>query len=213
MKTKSKTIHRIPSLLTLILVTALLTTTAYSQTSGYCLMIQHSPADGGTVTPEPGVHRIDLMNQTVTLTAIPKPGYQFACWLGDVSDAVTNETTIVVNAPKLVIAVFERTHFDLPIDTTIEYGVGYGGLRGRPSPVRMGAGISPGETKRPKKYERHVTEEPPETPIPVPDEGTEFPVPEIPEPASGALFGLGTLVMTFLRKKKNNKLINPVNTT
>ncbi len=79
----------------------------YEQEQGYCLLVQASPVDTGFVTPEPGVHRIGL-NETVVLKAVPKPGYRFLYWLGDVDNPTANETIINLDSPKIVIAVFER---------------------------------------------------------------------------------------------------------
>lgn len=78
---------------------------ACAETPEYDLFIQRSPVEAGEVTPNTGSHRI-YANSSVTLTAAPQPGYRFAYWLGDVSDPSAERTTIVVNEPKIVIAVF-----------------------------------------------------------------------------------------------------------
>ena len=78
---------------------------AHAQTPEYDLFIQGSPAQAGDVTPNTGSHRI-CANSSVTLTANALPGYQFAYWLGDVSDPAAQRTSILVNEPKVVIAVF-----------------------------------------------------------------------------------------------------------
>jgi hypothetical protein len=89
------------------IVVAALSLRAHAQTPEYDLFIQRSPADAGDVTPIIGTHRV-LANSSVTLTANAQPGYQFAYWLGDVSDPSAERTTILVNEPKVVIAVFHR---------------------------------------------------------------------------------------------------------
>ena len=81
-----------------------------AQTEGYLLMVQQSPADAGTVTPQAGIYRTSL-NDVITITAFPQTGYRFVCWLGDVTEPTANTTTILVDAPKIVIAVFEREDF------------------------------------------------------------------------------------------------------
>jgi hypothetical protein len=78
---------------------------ARGDTSAYALFIERSPADAGNVTPKTGAHRFSA-NSRVALSADPRPGYRFAYWLGDVSDPSAQRTTIVVNEPKVVIAVF-----------------------------------------------------------------------------------------------------------
>ena len=97
--------------LALATVTAVVVATvglrAHAQTPEYNLFIQGSPADAGCVTPVMGSHRISA-NSSVSLTASAQPGYQFAYWLGDVSDPSAERTTILVNEPKVVIAVFHR---------------------------------------------------------------------------------------------------------
>ena len=90
------------------IVVGALSLRAHAQTSGYDLFIQGSPADAGSVTPVIGSHRVSA-NSSVTLTASAQPGYQFAYWLGDVSDPSAERTTIFVNEPKLVVAIFQPT--------------------------------------------------------------------------------------------------------
>jgi len=72
---------------------------------GFDLLIDRSPADAGRVTPDSGTHRFSA-NSTVSLRADPQPGYQFAYWLGDVSDPTAEQTTVLVNQSKIVVAVF-----------------------------------------------------------------------------------------------------------
>jgi hypothetical protein len=85
----------------------MLATTAHARAddAAYELFIERSPVDAGTVTPTTGTHRFSR-NSTVALTADPQPGYRFAYWLGDVSDPRADRTTIVLNGPKVVVAVF-----------------------------------------------------------------------------------------------------------
>lgn len=78
---------------------------ARAETPAYDLVIQRSPPKAGDVTPTIGAHRVSA-NSSVVLTANAQPGYRFAYWLGDVSDPGAERTTIVVDQPKIVIAVF-----------------------------------------------------------------------------------------------------------
>ena len=60
----------------------------YCQDNGYSLMVQQSPVDGGSVSPETGIHRIGI-DESVSLKATPSPGYRFVYWMGDVSSSST----------------------------------------------------------------------------------------------------------------------------
>ena len=107
---------------------------AHCQDDTYSLMVQQAPVDAGTVTPGPGIHRIGISN-AVTLTAMPKPGYRFMYWMGDVGDMSANETVVVIDSPKIVVAVFERTENELLVEAA---GVG--------KDSRGGGGGGEGET-------------------------------------------------------------------
>lgn len=98
-------------ILAIVVVVAGLPRLAHCQTAGTALLLQQSPVNGGTITPSVGVHHFDL-NTDVTLTAIPKPGYQFVYWLGDVSDPTASRTVAYLDAPKIIIAVFERVAYE-----------------------------------------------------------------------------------------------------
>lgn len=192
---------------------------AYCQNiTGYALMIQQSPAEGGIITPQSGVHRVGL-NESMTVTAIPNPGYRFVYWLGDVSEPDRNQTTIIANAPKIVIAVFERTEYDMLVEIEdIEMAGGGGGLL-RSSAVNIsGAGSVSGGggggqiKNKPREYtlpdiEPDIDEEEEdedEDEFLLPDESDDLLVPDepIPEPATIALLGLGSLAVLLRRKSR-----------
>jgi len=169
---------------------------------GYSLLIEQSPIDAGKVSPQTGVYKAGL-DEVVTLTAIARPGYQFVYWLGDVTDPTTNETTILVDSPKIVIAVFERSKFDLPLEAGIVSGLGGGGMLRVPDFRPRGGGGGGGRFRKPP--EPIEPPEPLEHEFPVPAEP--FPVPEnddeeIPEPATAVLLGLGTLLLSRSRPKR-----------
>lgn len=86
-------------------VTLALAARARADAVAFDLLIDRSPADGGRVTPDSGTHRFSA-NSTVSLRADPQPGYQFAYWLGDVSDPTAEQTTVLLNQSKVVVAVF-----------------------------------------------------------------------------------------------------------
>jgi hypothetical protein len=95
------------------------------EASAYELCIEHSPARAGTVTPNVGTHRFTA-NSVVTLSAVPQPGYRFAYWVGDVSDPDSEQTTVRVDTPKMVVAVF-RSVREEKLDRKISLGGGGGG--------------------------------------------------------------------------------------
>jgi hypothetical protein len=169
--------------------------------TGYSLLIEQSPIDAGKVTPQTGLYKAKL-DEVVTLTAIPKPGYQFVYWLGDVTDPGTNETTTLVDSPKIVIAVFERSKFELPLDAGIVSGRGRGGLRSTEyfRPKGMSGGTGGLDVPPPKEPPEPLGDEfpVPAEPFPVPENNDE----EIPEPATMALFGLGVALLRLGRGER-----------
>ena len=171
---------------------------------GYALMIEQSPVDAGKITPHVGIHRVKL-NEVVVLKAIPKPGYRFIYWLGDVTDVATNETTIVVGAPKIVIAVFERTEFDLPEFDVVRNGLGRGGGSRVPdfSPRSRRVGSGWEIPDRPEDID-----EEPGMDFPVPED-EDFPVPEdedfpVPEPTTVVLLSFGAVPLMLGRRKRKS---------
>lgn len=181
---------------------------------GYCrdgtaLMLEVSPVSGGTVNLEPGVHVYDR-DSAVTLTAVPKPGYQFVYWIGDVDDAVASNTMVFLDSPKIVIAVFERTKYDLIVlEDNPQGSIGRGGLV--PKGGDYAASLNQaGGGRRPRFYRprRNTNEENDDVPVPeteddlpVPGDSDDFPVP-VPEPATITLLLTGMLALTGHRKRK-----------
>ena len=149
---------------------------AFAQIGTNALMVQQSPADGGTVTPGVGVH--DMKNNSqVTLYAVPKPGYQFVYWIGDVSDPTSNSTVTYLDSPKIIIAVFERAGY--------EYLSRSESVRSQPSGGTYSLSVDTPNTEF----------NPPPPPPPPP--------PPVPEPATILTFALGSWVVTAMRRKKN----------
>ena len=57
------------------------------------LLLEQSPARGGTMTPGSGIHTYATYSQ-ISLTAVAREGYRFAYWLGDVSDPQSSTTQV-----------------------------------------------------------------------------------------------------------------------
>lgn len=185
----------------------------------YCqdtvLLLQQTDPHGGAVTPDVGVHHFDLDSE-VLLTAVPKPGYYFVYWIGDVSDPTADRTIVYLDAPKIVMAVFARSEFAFSLEEAMMPGGGGGGGT-HPSAADYsnqvytgGVTASQAKFKSPKRPEleqpeRPVRPIPPETldDFPIPgDESDDFPVPNLPEPATAMLLGLGSLLLA--RRKARN---------
>ena len=191
---------------------------AQASDDGYALLIQSSPPDAGSVTPGTGVHKT-VVGQTVALSAVPKQGYQFLYWLGDVSSTSGPDTTISVDSPKLVVAVFAREDFDeeLPGAGIVDGQFSPGGGRRGFNPIQSPGSINPGIVFDDRRPRRFTPEPPPVDPddIPVPGDIDDIPVPgdnddvpvsgdnEVPEPATVLLLGLGSSVLLNKKSKQN----------
>ena len=94
----------------------------------YALYLEQSPVQGGSVSPNGGTVHNYSPGERVTVSAVPAEGYEFVYWLGAVSDTTTSTTTISVDGPRYVLAVFERTEYENEPAEAINYaGAGGGG--------------------------------------------------------------------------------------
>ncbi len=190
---------------------------AAASDDGYALLVQSSPPDAGVVTPGLGVHKTAI-GQTVALSAVPKQGYQFLYWLGDVSSTSGPDTTVSVDSPKLVVAVFAKADFDeeLPGAGIADGQHAPGGGRGY-NPIQSPGSVSPGISfDSPRGF---TFPDFPDNNIPVPGDKDNIPVPgdnnnidsiddipvpgdnKVPEPATILLLGLGSSILLKRTKK------------
>jgi uncharacterized repeat protein (TIGR02543 family) len=70
------------------------------------LTMQVSPEGTGTTFPRPGVHKLRIAS-VVGIIAQPSEGYRFVNWTGDVTNANSAFTSIIMDADKTVTANFE----------------------------------------------------------------------------------------------------------
>ncbi|MHC4499811.1 MAG: InlB B-repeat-containing protein [Planctomycetota bacterium] len=172
---------------------------AYCRTNSPVLLLYQSPQEGGTLTPDAGVHHLAL-NTNVTLTAVPRPGYQFVCWLGDVGDPMANSTTLYLDAPKIVVAIFERAEYDsLPMEGGPKSAPA-GGLLASAADYAGQQGFGGPGGRRPRTFRLPEQSEPSE-----PEEQDEFLVPA-PEPSTGVLLVAGSLFV-FVRRRARRRAL------
>lgn len=170
---------------------------AHCQTNRPILLLQQIPANAGTITPGPGVHYLE-QDTIVTLTAVPQPGYQFVYWLGDVSEPELNRTMAYLDAPKIIIAIFERAEFELEDMSEATQGIPggmAGGLRASAADYSR-QGYSGGGARR-----QSVSGPPAQPPSPEPLPPPEIPVPT-PEPTTLVLLAVGSYLAFAGRRSR-----------
>lgn len=181
---------------------------ADTEENGYAVLIEQSPIHAGTINPGLGIHKM-AVGATITLTAMPKPGYRFLYWVGDVSNPASMATQMRVDAPKIVIAVYERDEFEIPLEISQEIpsGAPMGGAIRNNTMVGGGGGAM--MTFYPEfeyaSFQWPDWPEPEENdPFPVPGDepDKDFPVPgdqPIPEPTTMCLLAAGAVLLRFKR--------------
>ena len=175
------------SILTIIIIVGGLLTPAYCAASDMTLFVQQTPDGGGATYPSSGIYHFSPQSE-VTLTATPSPGYQFVYWLGDVSSPEAISTVVYLDKPKIVIAVFEQADYNYSGGGSPGGG---GGMTATGGNISAGGGLSSTTGAKPAKI------------VYAPSGDV---TPEIPEPATGILLGLGSLLLLKSRRKKR---INP----
>lgn len=78
------------------------------------LTIAVNPAGTGITSPAAGVHTFTT-GETVTVIAVPMPGYRFVSWSGEVANPANDTTSIVLNSNKLIIANFASNTYTLTL--------------------------------------------------------------------------------------------------
>ena len=180
-----------PRSLALVVLTACLGLCphAYSTPKPIPLLIQQTPAQAGIVAPATGVHYFST-DSIIALVAVPRSGYKFTCWLGDVNSPTSHHTVTLLDRPKIIIAVFEETSRQHDSNVPIPPGTAQagGGVIGSPvlsaptlfAPARL---VPPTSLITPPSRSRSLA------PLPPP------PV----EPSTVFLLGLGTLILRCKR--------------
>jgi len=155
-----------------------------AQDSKLALLVQKSPEYGGSVTPLAGVNMVGE-RQLVEINAVPKEGYEFVHWLGEVTEPTNRNTTVLLDSPKIVVAVFERAELATIASSGVDAVPASGGGVSRVSSASPSSGLrslsSPGNPSPPTKP----------TPTPTP----------VPEPATMLILGTGALMLA--RKRRN----------
>lgn len=171
--------------------------------SKYALLLQSSPAHGGKIMPGNGVFKVTI-GQSIPLIAVPQRGYRFLYWLGDVGQTDMMRTTVRVDSPKLIVAVFERERFEDLEPVLLEAsGMAIGGTHSS-NPLDLQGGMmgsnryyepTPSPTPTPPDEPESDDFPVPNDPFPVPDENP------VPEPVTILLFATGSVFLVRMRSR------------
>ena len=186
-------------ILTLLLAIVTLPVMA-ADDSGYALLLQSSPAHGGKIIPGNGVFKVTV-GQNIPLIAVPQRGYRFLYWLGDVKQTDIMRTTVRVDSPKLIVAVFEREEFEDLMPSLLEASGNATGGTYYSNPLNTQSGMMGSHFYNEPKYPPVNPEEPESDDFPVPSDP--FPVPDdnpVPEPVTILLFAAGSMFVMRMRK-------------
>ncbi|HUT30248.1 MAG TPA: hypothetical protein VMX13_10690 [Sedimentisphaerales bacterium] len=172
---------------------------AGAQVGTSVLLMQQTPSTGGMVTPKVGVHHFGT-NENVALRATPEPGYQFLYWLGDVREPAAQATVVQLDAPKIVIAVFERSKYERLDVETRSLSAPVGGLIPTAADIAGAGSITSGAAgPRTRTSAAHVGPEPNNSPT---QQTTDDDLTPVPEPATALLLVFGS-VLAHITVRKN----------
>jgi hypothetical protein len=173
---------------------------ACAQLGTSVLLIQQTPSTGGVLTPKVGVHHFGE-NEKVALWAMAEPGYQFVYWLGDVGEPTAPRTVVQLDGPKIVIAVFERSRYELLDVEATSMSSPVGGLIPAVADVAGGGSVAGGR-QRPRTMVSATQPEPNDSPAQDTADDGQTPV---PEPATLMLLLLGGILAH--RRTRNKKYL------
>jgi len=162
----------------LLLVFCGLFASAYCQAADVAVLIEQSPPSGGEVAGGTGI-RYFPFGSKITLTAVPKRGYHFLYWLGDVVDPHSISTVAFLDGPKIIVAVYAK----VPEEGRLE-------LEAISPPSSAGSGGGGGV--RAAEPTSSLSPPPPSPPHPPP--------PPIAEPSTIFLFGLAAVMLRKMRR-------------
>ncbi|MFH1614727.1 MAG: hypothetical protein ABIG61_06560 [Planctomycetota bacterium] len=155
------------------------------------LLLQRTPINGGTVTPSVDEAHYYETNTTVKLVAIAKAGFHFVYWLGDVSEPTANNTTVTLDTPKYIIAVFSKDKFGFVSKIGIPQSAGGPANLLPYTPLSSPGSVSPSSSPSSPSS--------PNLPVLVIEEEPII----VPEPAASAILVLGAI---YLLRKKNTMM-------
>jgi len=152
--------------LRLVFVVCALFGSAHCRAEDVAVLIEQSPENGGELAGGTGVRYYPL-GTYIRLLAVPRPGWYFVYWLGDVVDPLSMNTMVHLDGPMIIVAVYAKIPEDEPESNSPQIGT---------SQESTGAGIRAGEPTPP--------------PIPPPP-----PPPPPAEPSTILLFGLAAAML------------------
>ncbi|MDZ7315185.1 MAG: T9SS type A sorting domain-containing protein [candidate division KSB1 bacterium] len=113
---------------TRVLMTKNVQVTAVFKLEKDSLLVTITPAQGGNTIPEPGVMHVYTYGQTVTVTALPNPGYKFKHWLeytGLIPSIVSTDSiySFIIRKSTRLEAVFEKKKYLVQLRTQDYMGI------------------------------------------------------------------------------------------